>query len=54
MSMTNTEKIKAKADAIVENMHNLYEINKKLTELQIAKDKLQLVLTQTVGQWTFE
>ena len=54
MSITNSEKLKAKADAIVENMHNLYEINKKLTELQIARENLQEVLKRTVGEWTFE
>ena len=45
------ELIKLKADEIVENMHRLHQVNRKLSELQAVKTKLQVELADTVGQW---
>ena len=45
------ELIKLKADEIVENMHRLRQVNRKLSELQAVKTKLQVELANTVGQW---
>lgn len=49
--MDSMEKITAKAEAIVENMDQLWKVGKKIKELNILKERLQVKLTNTVGQW---
>ena len=45
------ELIKLKADEIVENMHRLRQVNRKLSELQAVKTKLQTKLSEYGGQY---